>query len=69
MIMFDRQARMRHALFIRNQLTENILNLNGKVLDAKVVGDPELIAKLEKLRKDTKEIADYLDTKLDAKEA
>lgn len=67
--MFSREVRQKHALFIRNKLTEAIPNLSGNVLDAEVVGDPELITKMKKLRDDTNDVVQYLNSKLDHKEA
>ena len=51
--MFDRECRQRHATFLRTKLNSIALTLSSHTLDAKVVGDPELIAKLEKLTDDT----------------
>lgn len=67
--MFNRECRQKHARFIRNKLTEAIPNLSGNVLDAEVVGDPELISKMKKLRDDAAEVVQYLNSKLDHKEA
>lgn len=67
--MFNRECRQKHARFIRNKLTDNALALSGLVLDAGVVGDPILSAKLAKLQDDSADIVQYLNTKLDAKEA